>query len=77
MNDVHSRSLDGAEAGAPAEKKIKITSEMIAGGVWAFEQFRDSGLTPEFVVCEVFVAMIRAHKSASFAEPRLTVVRAM
>lgn len=66
----------GRATGAP-EQEIEVTPEMIAGGVWAFEQFRDSGLTPEFVVCEVFVAMIRAHKSASFAEPRLTVVRAM
>jgi hypothetical protein len=57
--------------GAPA--RIEITDGMVNAGVWAFEQFTESGLTSDVVVREVFEAMVRARRPDREMESRAKV----
>jgi hypothetical protein len=41
----------------PPEPKTEITPEMIEAGVWALEQFMDSGTAPERLVRLIYQAM--------------------
>lgn len=60
-------SKPSKRAGAP----VRITPAMIRSGVFAYEQFRESGLTPDVLVREVFRAMMEARSDKGAAVRKL------
>jgi hypothetical protein len=67
MDSVHSPSLDGIEAGAPAGE-IEITPEMIEAGVrvlWDSGAHEPMEGVDQLLIEKVFVAMSRAAKYRS------------
>jgi len=56
---------------------ICVTERMMAAGAWKLAQLTDGGLTPEFVVFEVFSAMLSAHTGVSAQVFPLRAVRDM
>lgn len=56
-------------------KVIRVTPSMVEAGAWKLAQLTAGGLTREFVVFEVFAAMIEAQKDGELRESCPRVVR--